>query len=130
MSRIFEGYKLSDRKPINKEIAAKDNQEFELEFDGIGVVLTGRAMNEDQREKYALLSDEETLNGHQINVEFFIDGTLVKCMDLPLYFIERAHELFYQYELPEGKHTLKLKVTNPTDKALLHINDLLVYKPK
>ena len=102
-------------------------QELKIEFEGIGVVLTGRARNEDFEDKYALLSDEETLNGHKINVECSIDGKFVKTMNLPLYFIERAHELFFQYGLPDGKHSLKLKVTNPTDKAYLHIGDLLVY---
>ena len=128
LEQNFQGYKLHARKAIDTKITSSDKQELELEFNGIGVVLTGRAKHEDYESKYALISDEETMNGHKINVEFYIDGELTKCMDLPLYFIERAHELFYQYEIPDGQHTLKLKITNPTDKAYLQIGDLITYE--
>jgi hypothetical protein len=57
-----------------------------------------------------------------------LDGKLAKKMDLPLYFIERAHELFFQYELPAGKHVLKMKITNPNDKVYLEAVNLIAYK--
>jgi hypothetical protein len=128
LEQNFQGYKLGTRKAIDKKITSSDMQELEMEFEGVGVVLTGRAKHEDFENKYALISDEETMNGFKLNVEFYLDGELSKCMDVPLYFIERAHELFFQYELPEGKHKLKLKITNPTNKAFLHIGDLISYE--
>jgi len=48
-------------------------------------------------------------------------------MDLPLYFIERAHELFFQYEIPKGQHRLKLKVNNPNENVYIQIDDIIVY---
>ena len=129
LEQNFEGYEIKERRSINQQITASDNQEIEFEFEGKGVVLTGRAKNLDFEDKYALLTDEETLDGHKIIVEFSIDGELTKTMKLPLYFIERAHELFYQYEIPAGKHMLKLKITNPTEKAFLQIGDLILYGP-
>ena len=60
-------------------------------------------------------------------VEFTIDGQLSKTMELPLSFIERAHELFFQYELPQGKHTLKLQILNPHEKVYLHVSNMIVY---
>ena len=130
MEQNFVGYKLSDRIAVDEKITFDKSQEFEIEFDGIGVALTGRARNEDHNDTYALISEEETLTGHKIQVEFFLDGELSKTMDLPLYFIERAHELYFQYEIPEGHHVLKLKVLNSHEKAYLQISDLITYTRK
>jgi hypothetical protein len=130
LEQNFEGYKIKKREAINKKISSLDMQELEIKFDGIGVALTGRARHKDYEDKYALLSEDETLNGHKIIVEYSIDGELTKTMDLPLYFIERAHELYFQYELTDGPHTLKLKITNPTEKAYLQVGDLLIYEKK
>ena len=128
MEQNFSGYLLGEPIAINKKITKTDNQELEIEFEGIGAVLKGKVGHLDHENKYALLSDEETLNGYKLVVEFYIDDKLSKTMDLPLYFIERAHELFYQYEIPNGKHTLKMKITNPHEKVYLNISDLIVYK--
>ncbi len=101
-----------------------------MEFEGVGVVLKGRARHIDFDDKYALESDEETVKDYTLIVEFYIDEQLSKTMELPLYFIERAHELFYKYELPDGKHTLKLKITNPHDKVYLDVRNMIVYQKK
>ena len=128
LEQNFEGYKLSDNIQINKKITSSDSQELEVTFEGIGAVLRGRARSIGFDDKYALLSQEETLNNYSIMVDFYIDGELSKTMELPLSFIRRAHELFFQYEIPEGEHTLKLIVTNPNEKAYLDVQDLVVYK--
>ncbi len=39
-------------------------------------------------------------------------------MELPLNFVERSYELFFQYQIPPGKHVLKFKITNPNKKSL------------
>lgn len=127
LEQNFEGYALANLVAIDKRIFANDPQELTMEFEGIGVALKGRVGNLDFKDSYALISDEETLDGYKLNVEFYIDGKLSETMELPLYFIERAHELFYQYELPEGKHTLTLKIINPHKKVFLDVGDLVVY---
>lgn len=128
LEQNFKGYVLGELINVNKKITSTDNQELEIEFEGIGVVLKGRARHIDHENKYTLLSDEETMNGYKLVVEFYLDDTLSKTMDLPLYFIERAHELFYQYEIPDGKHSLKMKITNPHEKVYLDISGLIVYE--
>jgi len=127
LEQNWPGYKLKEPVEISKRITAKDAQEFEMEFDGIGVALKGRVGNMDQENNYALIADEETLNNSSLTVEFYLDGALSKTMDLPLYFIERANELYFQYEIPDGPHKLKLLVTNPKEKVYLEINDAIVY---
>jgi len=129
LEQNWPGYKLTEPVKISKRITARDAQEMEVEFDGIGVALKGRVGNLDS-DNYALISNEETLDAYKLNVEFYLDGELSKTMDLPLYFIERAHELYYKYELPDGHHTLKLKVINPHEKVYLQVDDLIVYGKK
>ena len=130
LEQNFEGYKLTSRSTVGKKITSSDPQEFETDFDGVGVVLTGRVANMKFKDKYALISDEETMNGYKLNVEFYLDGELTKTMTLPLYFIERAHELYFQYEIPEEPHKLSLKVVNPHKDVYLQIDDLIVYGRK
>ncbi|MBQ4913797.1 ADP-ribosylglycohydrolase family protein [Maribacter sp. MMG018] len=124
----FKGHALGSRSKVNKTIQFADEQEYEIDFQGIGVVLKGRAWNTDFKDKYALETTEETLNGYHLNVDFFIDGEFIKTMDLPLDFAERSYELFFKYQLPPGRHTLKLRVKNPHKKVYLDIGDIITYQ--
>jgi len=128
MEQNFPGYLLAEDISIDRHIMSADDQELEMEFEGIGVVLKGRARHTDFDDRYALTAEEETMDGYKLIVEFYIDGALSKTMDLPLYFIERAHELFFQYELPEGKHTMKMKITNPHEKVYLDVRNMITYE--
>ena len=89
--------------------------------------MRGKAGNLNFQDKYALVTPEETMDSHEVTVEFYLDGEKVKTMGLPLYFIERAYELFFLYELPPGPHTLEMKVIDIEEMAYLEITDLLVY---
>ncbi|MDH3651596.1 MAG: ADP-ribosylglycohydrolase family protein, partial [Saprospiraceae bacterium] len=128
LEKSFPGYVLADNLAINKRITSADLQELEVDFEGIGIVLKGRARHLDFDNKYALLSEEETLDNYRLIVECSIDGQSIKTMQLPLNFVERAHEIFYQYELPEGKHTLKVKITNPHERAYLDVTNAVTYR--
>ena len=124
LEQNFEGYKLASRTPVGKKIYMGDPQEFEVQFEGIGVVLTGKSAHKEVTTE----TEKEAINNYNLNVEFYLDGALSKTMALPLDFIERAHELYFQYEIPDGAHTLSLKVINPHDLVFLQIDDLIIYE--
>lgn len=130
LEQSFAGYLLKERIPIGKKLVSTDKKELSFDFEGIGVVLTGSVRNVDFEGKYALLSQEETADEYQLNVDFILDGNLSKTMSLPLSFIERAHELYFQYEIPKGAHTLALKINNPHEKVYLQVDDMIVYEKK
>lgn len=130
LEQSFPGYTLADNIKIHKKIKSGDSQELVVEFDGIGIVVKGKVKHVDFEKKYVLESSEETLDNYEMIVEFSIDGQLSKTMELPLNFIERAQELFFQYELEEGKHTLRIKVTNPIEKVYLHLWNAIIYTSK
>jgi hypothetical protein len=75
-----------------------------------------------------LLSEEETLNGYVVKAEFYLDGQLSKRMELPLNYLERALDLFFQYELPDGKHTLQMNILNPHEKVYVDVKELIVFE--
>jgi hypothetical protein len=126
LEQNFEGYIIGSRTAIGKKIYAGDKQEFEVPFDGIGVVLTGKSAHK----PVTTDAEKAAISGYKLNVEFYLDGELSKTMPLPLDFIERAHELYFQYEIPDGAHTLSLKVLNPHDLVFLQIDDLITYQRK
>lgn len=128
LEQSFPDYALADNLVIDQKITLEDSQELELDFTGIGFELKGRARHMDFDERYALISNEGTLNGYRLNVEFTIDNGEPILMDLPLSFVERAHEIFYQYELPEGQHKLKMKILNPDEKVYLELQNMITYR--
>ena len=72
----------------------------------------------------------QTLNNYNLEIEYSIDDKISKTMQTPIYFIERAHELFFKYDLDPGKHTLKMKIKNPNEDVRLDITNLITYKKK
>ena len=128
LEQNFTGYHFKEEIPIGEEIYYTSDQEFSIPFTGNGIVLKGKVGNQDFRNTYALLADEQTLNDYVVQVEFYIDDALVKTSSQPLNFITRNYELFFRYELPDGDHVLKLVVLNPHEKVYLSMWSLLVYE--
>ena len=60
-----------------------DKQEIDIKFNGIGIVLRGESRNLDKEidSKYAMIEKNETLNNFSYEVEFRIDGELIKTMN-------------------------------------------------
>ena len=88
--------------------------ELEFEFDGIGFAIQGTA-------------EKTGEDDYVFEVEMFIDGKLVETAKLPTRFIHRRFTPFWRYQLSPGKHKVWLKVLNPTDKAKLNLEYVVVY---
>jgi len=63
-------------------------------------------------------------------MEVYIDNVLSETVKLPMMNTARRLEPSWKYQLPEGKHTLKLKWVNPDPGYEYRINDLIVYSEK
>ena len=120
LEQSFPGYVPRERKTINHQIHYEDTQEFELEFTGAAVVLTGWVRPDN-------VTPQDNLDEFAYEVDYFIDDELVKTMQLPLSFITRSPELFFKYELPDEAHNLKLVIKNPQEKVYLRIDDIITY---
>lgn len=127
LEQNFTGYAVSDKRPVELRVTRSGPLVHEWTFEGIGVVLRGKVGNLDHPDAYALITPEETLNNAAVVADFYIDGELGKTMELPLNFLKRAYEPYFQYELEPGTHTLRMEVTGMPEKAYLQLTDMIVY---
>lgn len=110
----FTGLQPKERTSINKKLS----DTLSINFEGNGIVLTGS--NRDSWEK---------ITNFSYKVLATIDGK-TDTLDLPFNYLTRKYEIFWNYQLPNGKHTLNLKLLNPDKISDVMISDMLVYEPK
>ncbi|MDI9861806.1 ADP-ribosylglycohydrolase family protein [Flectobacillus roseus] len=111
MEKSFDGTYPIDKQFVNKYL--KD--EYTFDFEGTGFVVKGET---------AKWMSESTFN---FQVELYLDGNKIETVALPTSFKERRHELFWKYLLPKGKHTVKLKMLNPSEEHECRITEVLIY---
>jgi hypothetical protein len=107
--------------PIEKRSIHTDlEKEYAADFEGIGFVLKGEA-NPKQGSSWDYKGD------FAFHAELYIDGQKVETADLPVRYTLRRSDLFWKYQMPAGKHTIRVNVLNPDAGYTLRLNDLLVY---
>ena len=92
-------------------------QEKVFEFEGVGFVLNGE-VEQSGKEDYTFICD------------MYIDGELVETSKLPSNFTRRKQPPFWRYQLKRGKHVVRIKVRNPSEKATLAIHSMIIYDDK
>jgi hypothetical protein len=106
--------------PIDKKAVqwsdAKD--EISFEFEGAGFVIRGDASRWDNRSDYVF------------KTELYVDGQLVEKPLLPVAFTTRRYDIAWNYLLPKAKHTVRLKILNPSSEHKINIQDALIYADK
>ncbi|RYG02633.1 MAG: ADP-ribosylglycohydrolase family protein, partial [Chitinophagaceae bacterium] len=90
--QCFEGMIPVETAPLTKTKA----DEFEFEFNGTGFVVRGEAIKKE--------NDTDTI----IEAQLYVDDKPMEKALLPTSFIKRRHELFWKYDLPEGKHKVRI----------------------
>jgi len=112
----FAGHYPLERKKLNINLT----DEASFEFEGIGFATSGGVRP----------SQKGAAVDHTFEVEVYIDGTLTGTTKLPADYRKRKFIPFWKYQLPMGKHTVRLKVLNPTDEASIQIPDAVIYTDK
>ena len=108
----------TDMYPTAKvELSKHDIDILTFEFEGTGFVLRGEAIRRDMNRPDAVLK-----------VNLYLDGELdEKAAAFPTYFHDRRLDIFWKYQLPEGKHQVKVEVIKDGANALLKSWDYIVY---
>ncbi|GAB4028321.1 ADP-ribosylglycohydrolase family protein [Spirosoma gilvum] len=119
LEQSFPGHHPVLARGINKDIT----NEYSFDFEGIGFALRGEA-------KPKAKSTWESTSPFVFNTELYIDDQKVETAKLPTDFTHRRHELFWKYQLPKGKHTVRIKVLNPDSEHTIRMGELLVYSDK
>lgn len=111
LEQSFEGHYPIDKRRVDKIL--KD--EYQFDFEGIGFVMLGESAEWDSKSAYVA------------KAELYVDNNLVETAELPASYTTRRYELFWKYQLPKQKHTVRVKILNPDEKNPIQINDILVY---
>lgn len=127
-----------ERNKIDKSFT----DEISFEFTGNGYLLYGNMVKRakidadyiDRISKRTYGSEPlglaESADPYVALMDVYIDGALDTKIKLPMMNAARRLEPSWKYQLTEGKHTLKLKWTNPNPGYEYRINDLIVYSEK
>ncbi len=110
----FEGHFPVERTEIGRQLT-KENPETTVEITGNGFVITGSAQK---------VNEADDLD---LQLEMVIDGGEAESFFMPTGFAKRRHEVAWKYQLPEGKHFVKIVLKNAPEGYLINANDLLVY---
>ena len=110
----FEGHYPLEKKELNINLA----NEASFEFTGIGFSVIGWAGSGGR--------DRSEID-YTFDVEMYIDENLVATTKLPTQSSKRKSVPFWKFQLPMGKHTVRLKVLNPTNKAIIQLRSAIIY---
>lgn len=107
--------------PTERDEFSNNNiKDLSFDFNGTGFLLTGEARN---------INDQDT-SDYDFEAELYIDGNKVETAKLPTSFTTRRHDLFWKYNLPNAKHHVEIKITNPSNNAGVNTWDYIVYSDK
>lgn len=97
----------------------QDIKDVSFEFEGTGFILAGEAEKK---------SDKDP--DYIFDAELYIDGKKVETSKIPTNYTIRRYELFWNYELPQGKHTVDIKVLNPDARYKFNTYHYIVFSGK
>lgn len=117
LEKGFEGIYPDERIRIGSPIS-NENPEISIDIEGCGFVIGGWARK------------ERNLPEEILEVEVFVDGKLIEVAKMPTKSIIRRHELTWNYELKEGKHSILLKARNIPEGYRIETGDILIYSTK
>jgi hypothetical protein len=117
LEQSFDKLNPVERRALQKVV----DKEITFTVDGDGFAITGEA-------KPSGKSSWDYNGPEEITADLYIDGQKSETAKLPVRFHARRHELFWKYQLPNGKHTVQIKVTNAPKGFELRVYDAVVYK--
>lgn len=110
---------LPNHFPSHKQtILNSFEQEFSIEFEGNGFILSGGAMrrNKSDTAKYVM------------QVDIFLDGKLYQNVSLSTRHHDRKYDISFNFSLNPGRHFLKV-IPRRNQDVLLYLSELYIYSP-
>ena len=113
--KSFEGLYPLEKKNVTW---SADKTAISFGFTGTGFVLKGETAEWGSQSSFVF------------NTALYIDDQLAESPQLPANFTTRRHELCWKYGLPKGRHTVKLKILNPSNDVHFRVGDAIIYTDK
>lgn len=107
--------------PVMKEIIAKSltGKEFKYEFEGSGILISAGI-----GDSYRSRSQSDYI----AEVSVSIDGQKIDTVKFPAAFLKRKLELYWNFDLSQGNHTIELQLLNPDKENTVMLNYAILYK--
>ncbi len=93
-----------------------EEPEFTYNFSGAAIVINGNARN-------AI----DGLPERVLEIDVFVDDEILETLKMPTNYITRKHDIYWNYDLPQGEHTIKLIFKNVKPGYEVNINRVIVY---
>lgn len=113
--RSFEGSYPIAKIPVKW---TGNKEEINFDFEGTGFVIRGNVSKWDNKTDFFF------------KTQLYVDSTLVESPTLPVSFTTRRHEMAWKYDLPKGKHAVRLKILNPSAEFGLRSGEAIIYLDK
>lgn len=111
--KSFEGvYPVHKSGPLNRKLDGK----FEFEIEGTGFVIVGAAKKE-----------ANTLPDVDIPLTIYVNGEELDSFVMPTNYLKRKLEVFWYYDLPKGKHSIRLEQQDALRGYHIDLHYYLVY---
>jgi hypothetical protein len=110
----FKGLFPVERRRVGRAIT-DSNPERSFDIEGCGFVLTGRAVKEGNLPEAILEAD------------VFAGDQFLETVKMPTHGLIRKLEIAWNYDLPEGKHTITLKARNIPDGYRIEPGEVITY---
>ncbi|HVM89827.1 MAG TPA: ADP-ribosylglycohydrolase family protein [Puia sp.] len=106
--------------PVDKIPVSWNDQKDEISFDfeGTGFVLKGESAEWGSNSDFVL------------NTALYVDGNKIETPQLPASYTTRRYELCWKYDLPNGKHQVKMKILNPSKEYKITAPEAIIYSDK
>ncbi len=115
MEKSFDGVYPIQKIPVqwsaNKEV-------IQFEFEGTGFVLKGET------------AQWASVDSFVFNTQLYIDDRLIESPELPVNFTIRRHEICWKYDLPKGRHKVRLNILNPLRQYTFNASEAIIYSDK
>ncbi len=115
LEESFIGLYPNERRSPGHSLS-QNNPEFTAGFSGSGIVLGGNAVRNDSG-----------LPDRDLTLDVFINGDFVETVIMPTEFRRRKHEVYWNYELPEAGHEIRLAVRDIPPGYQVNLSSLIVY---
>lgn len=114
LEKSFDDIFPTERRRIGVTLS-NNNPIVEIEFDGCGFVIGGRAVK------------DTGLPELVAEVDVFVGDQLIETSKLPTQWVVRRHEIAWNYDLAEKPQVVTLKLKDIQDGYTIEVGDLLVY---
>jgi hypothetical protein len=110
LEQSFVGHYPVEKRALRTELT----DEYSFDFEGIGFAINANVRADDQKD-------------HVPVVEVHVDGTLVETVKLPTNQATRRFVAFWRYQLPNGKHRVRLKLASPAEGGIVALDYAILY---